>query len=243
MTNSGRHHPFAYSALVFLVWIAFSVCPLAAQSSSTAAAAPIQPPAHPITRQQLEMLFQRFGTDEAQKTFIHDTLEARRSKFPAWFPQSVWSEAIRKVETIDTISIALPVYQKYLSEDTAKTLILFYDGDTGGQLARAWTKHALQAMDQGYRGGNAAIKAEDSMGTDQDVDALMRKRVSELGPEQGNSCLDALQIFNQFIFRINEEKNVIYMKKVQEVGQEVLAEHKAELDAAQRNASQKPAAH
>jgi len=81
------------------------------------------------------------------------------------------------------------------------------------------------------------------MGTDQDVDALMRKRVSELGPEQGNSCLDALQIFNQFIFRINEEKNVIYMKKVQEVGQEVLAEHKAELDAAQRNASQKPAAH
>jgi hypothetical protein len=33
------------------------------------------------------------------------------------------------------------------------------------------------------------------------------------------------------------------MKKVHEVGQEVLAEHKAELDAAQRNAAQKPAAH
>jgi hypothetical protein len=241
MTKSGWHQPIAYSTLAFVLWIAFLVYPLAAQISSKTAAAPIQPPSHPVTRQQLEILFQRFGTDEAQKTFIHTVLEAQGSKFPAWFPQSVWSEAIRKVENIDTFSIALPVYQKYLSEDTTKALILFYDGETGGQLARAWTKHALKTMDQGYRGGNAAVKAEDAMGQDQDVDTLMRKRVSELGPEQGNSCLDALQIFNQFIFRINEEKNVIYMKKVQEVGQEVLAEHKAELDAAQRNASQKPA--
>jgi hypothetical protein len=236
--NTKKKFQIFFPLILVLAGIPASTPAIMAQASSGAEAAPIQPPAHPITEQQLKLLFDEFGSAEAQKEFVRDTLGGARSRLPTWFPQSVWAEAVRDIENLDTFSIALPVYQKYLSEDNASKLILFYDGDTGRQLARAWTAHARQAMDQGYRGGNAALQAEDSMGKDQDVDALTRKRMSELGSERGNSCLDALQIFNQYIARINNEKNAIYMTKVQEIARRVAAEHKAELDAAQRKAAQ-----
>ena len=223
-------------ALFFIAWVAALPLATVAQNIS-APEAPVNPPAHPITQQQLQSLFERFGTAEAQKAFVRDTYEKRRSQLPAWFPQSIWDEAIEKVANLDTLPIALPVYQKYVSQETANTLLLFFDGDTGKQLAHAWTEHGLQAMNQGYRGGNAALKAEDLMGKDPDVDSLMSKRLNELTPQQGTSCLDALQTFNLYIARINDEKNAVYMAKVQEIARKVIDEHKAELDAAQRAAA------
>jgi hypothetical protein len=217
----------------FLVaWLGALPFAIAAQNTSGSGA-----PAHPITQQQLQILFERFGAAEAQKAFIRDAYEKHRSQLPGWFPQSVWNEVIEKVADIDTFPIALPVYQKYVSQETADTLLVFFDGDTGKQLARAWTEHGVQAMHQGYRGGGAALQAEDLMGQDATVDSLLKKRLSELPAEQGNSCLDALQNFNLYIARINDEKNAVYMTKVQETARQVLAEHKAELDAAQRAAS------
>lgn len=200
------------------------------------APAPTLPPEHPLTRTQLATLFTRLGSIEAQRTFVHQTLELQRKKLPSWFPLAIWDEAEQKVSEIDQIAIALPFYQKYVSADTADGLILLYQGETGLALAQAWTRHAMASMTQGFRGGDAAQKAEQSMGEDSTAESLMRKRLNELTPEQRSECLNAAQSLNQIIVRINNEKNAAYMAKVRDIAHRVLDEHKAEIAAAEKQA-------
>jgi hypothetical protein len=224
------------SGLFFMFWCGGPLL-LAAQDQNNSEPYSVPRPSHPVTQRQLEILFERFGSAEAQVAFVHDALEKQRAKLPAWFPQSVWSEVIRRVEGINQISVALPEYQKYLSEEDADALLVYYDGETGKQLARNWTAHARHAMDQGFRGGTAALHTEESMGNDDQAAALARKRFEELDPQQRARCLKALETFNQFIARLNNEKNVVYMEKVKEIGRKVFTEHQSEIAAAQRKAT------
>ncbi|MGA3010387.1 MAG: hypothetical protein ABSD72_09010 [Terracidiphilus sp.] len=206
--------------------------------ASETSPASVQPPEHPITRAQFEVLEVRSGHVEAQKKFIRELMQGQREKMPAWFPQTVWDDFLRREEELDQISISLPIYQKYMSEETANWLLLFYQGDTGGALAREWTSHAKESVAQGYRGASAAEEAQQTFGEDSTVDSLMRKRLNELTPEQQTGCLNALQTLNSVLFRISDETDKAYRAKLVEIAKAVVSAHHAEIAAAQKAAAQ-----
>jgi hypothetical protein len=164
-------------------------------------------------------------------------LEEKFKTMPAWFPHSVWMEAETRIEAIDLVTIALPVYQKYISHDQADALILLFDGPTGQQIARLLAGRALQALQTGARGSAAdeiAIKASNA-GGDSDIFA---KRIRELDPNQQAKMLPAFQQLQLVWKQIDDEQDKAFNMKANEVFQDVLKQHNSELLSAQRTAGQ-----
>ena len=93
---------------------------------------------------------------------MHRALEEKLKTMPAWFPRSVWTEIENRIEAIDIVPVALPIYQKYVDQDQAAAVILLLDGPTGQEIAIAMAGRAVDARQTGARGSAAdalAIKA------------------------------------------------------------------------------------
>ncbi len=70
------------------------------------------------------------------RQLIHEKLESQRKQLPQWYPPSVWNEITNAIENIDMAEVALPVYQKYVSQDDAKFLIQFMATPQGQKLSQ-----------------------------------------------------------------------------------------------------------
>jgi hypothetical protein len=233
---------FVWKAL-FIV-LAFS-CLLMTAMAQVGSQAPLPPspvtseapPEHPIPREQLRVLFIRMKTIEAQKIFLQRTLDSQRKTMPSWFPTSVWREVEHDIEAIDIVDVALPVYQKYVSQEAAEAMIFFMDGPTGQQIAELTTQRALAALDTGARGSAAddlAMKAGNVEG-DQ---ALWAKRAKELTQAERTRILPDVQALAQVWKKIDDEQDIAFNKKQNAVFQAILKARQADLIAAKRVASQ-----
>jgi hypothetical protein len=201
--------------------------------------ASIQPPEHPVSREQLQKFFTSLNYFESQKSFLHNGLEAKFKTMPAWFPRSVWQDAENRIEEIDVVSVALPIYQKYISQEQADALILLLDGPTGQQIARLLSGRALQALQTGARGSAAdelAMKASNAGGDSE----IFAKRIRELDPNQQDKMLPAFQQLQLVWKQIDDEQDKSFNMKANEVFQAVLKQHNSELLSAQRTTGQTP---
>jgi hypothetical protein len=198
---------------------------------------PIVPSEHPITREELQTLLTKMKNIEAQKTLMHESLEAKRKTMPAWFPPEVWNELETKIEGIDIVEVALPVYQKYVSQEQADAIILLLQGPTGEQIGQRTLDRALSALHSGAR-GSAADEQAMAAGNAAGDSALWFKRVSELTPEQREWAYPLFQSLVKVWKQIDDEQDVLYGKKTNEVYKAVLNAHMAEIQAAQRRATQ-----
>jgi hypothetical protein len=101
---------------------------------------------------------------------MHEKLKLLRKQMPEWFPQSVWNEIADSVENIDMATVALPVYQKYISEDDQKFLNRFLATPQGQRAAQAvMTKVTEQAQnarptsETKYRQAMAELEREEGV--------------------------------------------------------------------------------
>jgi hypothetical protein len=176
-----------------------------------------------ITRAQLGAYFEESSLLTEQKQRLQAQLEASRRKVPAWMPRDVWSDFQRRVMTIDPVQMALPVYQRYFSEEDVAAFLLLYDGPTG---------HALgEAIHQpGQVQGAAQQEA-----LREKVAQLRQKRLDELTPEQRATILQAQQRMAakpNTARRIDDEQNLALQRRFDDVWVKTLIAHRTELAAA-----------
>src|SRR6185312_16268248 len=161
-----------------------------------------------------------------------------RKTLPAWIPDPVWADVKANVAAIDIVGVVLPVYQRYFSQQDGEGMQLMYEGPTGQQYAKLALKSRLDAMNQGLRGSAADVRA---MQADEaaNLDALLRKRMTELTPDElaryhsfddhANRSLGG-DIWRQ----LDDQQDVLIRTKVNQVFQATMKAHNAELVAAQQ---------
>jgi hypothetical protein len=171
---------------------------------------------------------------------LRSQLDATRKTLPAWFPQTVWDEVVRKVMAIDLAEVYLPVYQKYLSADTVSALTLLYQGPTGEEIARISSRRIMTAIQNGSRGYSADMQGADTMAANGE-DVLVPKRIKELTPEQQASVIKAEAVLKPVLQELDNEQNAAFSRKVNEVWRATLTAHNGELVAAQNAVSHSPA--
>jgi len=159
-----------------------------------------------------------------------------RKTLPAWFPQTVWDEVVRKVLAVDLTEVYLPVYQKYLGADTVSALTLLYQGPTGEEIARISSRRIMAAIQNGSKGYSADMQGADTMAANGE-DALVSKRIKELTPEQQARFIKAEALLKPVLQQLDNEQNAAFSRKVNEVWKATLTAHNAELVSAQNAAS------
>jgi len=220
-----------------IVFVQFDV----AQSTSPTPTAPsstssVVPPEPPVSHSVLENYLRSAGTLEENKVLAVAQLDATRKTLPAWFPQTVWDEVVRKVLTIDLVEVYLPVYQKYLSADTVSALTLLYQGPTGEEIARISSRRVMTAIRNGSKGYSADMQAADTMEANGE-DVLVDKRMKELTPEQQDRFIKAETLLKSVLQQLDNEQNAAFSRKVDEVWRATLTARNAEVMAAQNAAS------
>jgi hypothetical protein len=190
----------------------------------------------PITELQLRTYLNDSMLLAASQQHIQEGLDQTRKTLPAWFPNAVWNDVKRDVAAVDLPALLLPIYQQHFTEADGFALSLLFEGPAGHAYAEAALQSRLTAMHQGLE-GSAAESAAIHSDSQSDVEALRKKRVAELTPEE-LSALRALGASGHQTradgLRLDDEQNVVLQKKMNEVMHATLAAHNSELVAAQR---------
>ncbi|MGA7290197.1 MAG: hypothetical protein WBX02_18985, partial [Terriglobales bacterium] len=125
------------------------------QASSEAQA--LTPPEHPITEEQLRTYYNVCHIPSLSRQLTHEKMEVQRKQLPEWYIQSVWDEIEDAIDDIDLPKVALPVYQKYISEADANFLIRFMATPQGQKMLQSVLTRDVQAQ----HAGAAPIQARD----------------------------------------------------------------------------------
>ena len=161
-----------------------------------------------------------------------EAAEQQRKSLPAWFPSAVWDDIEQKMLSVDIPPVLLPVYQRYMSAETADALILFYSGPTGEQLAQHFTAREADSASKGTSGAatsSAAINGMLNSGADLDLAA---KRMKELSPEDQARVLAAKQAVGDSWKAASDELALVYDNYMNDFIQAQVRNHNSELVAA-----------
>ena len=130
-----------YAASCFLllstVAIAQQPAPAPATGDATAQAAPaVTPPAHPITLEQTTKMFELMDFQHTMDSIMNQMISMQSRQVP-FMPTSVWDDFRDTFKKTDFVTLFLPVYQKYLSEEDAAKSLEFYETPSGRRMLRA----------------------------------------------------------------------------------------------------------
>lgn len=107
-----------------------------ATSADATAAPKVTPPAHPITLEQTRKMFELMNFQTTMDSMMNQMISIQNQQAP-FIPQSVWDDFRTTFKKTDFISLFLPVYQKYLSEEDAAKSLEFYETPAGRRMLRA----------------------------------------------------------------------------------------------------------
>lgn len=125
-----------------------AICLICLSTGSFAQTSPLPPPAHPVTRSQVEQLFAVTHMLDHLNKMMEPQMDAGRKQFP-FFPEVFWTEMAAEFKKVDWIGLATPVYQKYLSEEDADKVIAFYKTDAGQRALEASFGVSTELMEKG----------------------------------------------------------------------------------------------
>jgi hypothetical protein len=151
----GQVHMQRGKYLAYISLLAMTQHPFVLITQEPNASAPVsqgsvtKPPEHPITEEQIRNYFSVCHVESFSRKLTHEKMEAQRKQLPEWYPQSVWNEIEDAVDKIDQPLVALPVYQKYLSESDARMLIELFATPEGQQLVKRFLENTVQAQHAG----------------------------------------------------------------------------------------------
>jgi len=119
----------------------------------------IKAPEHPITENQIRTFFNVCHVVSLNRRLTHEKMELQRKQLPEWYLQHVWDEIEDAVDNIDLPEVALPVYQKYISQDDAAWFIKFLVTPQGQELTRLYFAEVVKAQSAGVAPLDARQKA------------------------------------------------------------------------------------
>jgi hypothetical protein len=197
----------------------------------------IKAPEHPVTEEQLRTFFKVTHFVSVNRQLIHEKLEAMRKQLPEWYPQSVWNEAANAVENIDMAAVALPVYQKYISQDDQEFLNRFSATPEGQKAAQAvMAKETQQAQN-----GHPPSEAENDQAIAElvrDEGAEVNRVLSSMSPTELREVESLKAHWEQLqpvLGQMRSEVQQALGAKQVEIARTIKAKHQAELIEAKRS--------
>ena len=142
------------------------------------------PPAHPVTAEQVKQLRQVTHSVDRMSDSIHNMIEQQKKLMP-YFPDAFWTDFQAEYAKVDWISLATPIYQKYLSEEDAAKAIAFYSTDAGQRAFNAGMAMAGEMTQVGFEQGKA-IGARLAQKYQKEIEENMRKAQQSSGTTAGS---------------------------------------------------------
>jgi hypothetical protein len=102
--------------------------------ASAATATADQPPAHPITPEQVHEILQLTHAKELARQSMRLGMTSVKNVFPPYTPKDVFDDIQQGLEKIDFESMATTAYQKHISTEDAAQIIAFYRTPVGQRL-------------------------------------------------------------------------------------------------------------
>lgn len=126
-------------------WLCLLMMSLPAFAQQTSNAAPAQavqpaddqPPAHPITADQVHQLMNLTGIAKMQKQMLQGMMPTLRSSMPPYMPTDVLEDFQTSVLGPEMQTAIVRAYQGHLSEEDAAAVIAFYQTPAGQRMLAA----------------------------------------------------------------------------------------------------------
>jgi hypothetical protein len=232
---------FAYSFAAITTALSILLCPSAAAQDQKAAQPnaelqAIKPPEHPITEEQLRTFLKVTHFLSVNRQLIHEKLEVQRKQMPEWYPESVWNEISDTIENIDMVSLSLPVYQKYVSEDDARFVIRFMATTQGQKLSQslltknANAQHAGAAPEKAYEQALAELVRNEGAEVERILSGMSPAELREI-----ESQSEQWQEMQPAIRQMRGEISQVVVAKQTDIARSIAVKHQPELTEAKRS--------
>jgi hypothetical protein len=167
-----------------LVWllgliISTTVCAQTTQSAVTPVT--VKTPADPVQLETLRTYFDEIHYGSwLRRTWAAGYAEQKK-QLPAWYPQAVWDEIVKAELGMDLAAVALPVYQKYMSEQAGRYAIKLFATDDGQKLAAKMFAAQDKARATGASANDAYEQALDGEIANENI--TVRQMLATVTPE------------------------------------------------------------
>ena len=153
----------------------------AAPKISTLGGDEVKGPEHPITLDQMKVLYVSMGYEKTIDQNLQTLITTQKTRAP-FIPDSFWDDLNTSFKKIDYPTALLDVYKKYLSTEDAAKLIDFSKTEAG--------KHFMETLPVTSRDANLAIQKQQQQTGMQvqarhkdEIDAALKKYREEHAPK------------------------------------------------------------
>jgi hypothetical protein len=228
------------------VWIVFVIIapvtgwPLQAGIGASSGPPPSAVPAnfHPATESTLRRYFEVSHFEVRNREGLETQLEVQQKTLPLWYPADVWADTVDGVLAIDALSIAMPIYQRYFSEEGTQNAIRLFVTPAGQEMLNKMYSTAKKDEVAGDSATEARRKALDDEQTRQNEDG--RKILDSMTAKDKQEVLAFSRSaewkrMNAVSDEMYKEFNAAYLVKQKEVVHVSAVKHADELRKALRD--------
>jgi hypothetical protein len=220
--------------LLFLMYLsAFSLTTAGTWAQNTPPA--LVPPAHPATETTMRRFLEVCHFVSANRAAMEKQFEIQHKALPSWYPPQVWIDSVQAVQDIDVVSLAVSIYQRYWSEESAQTAIHLFVTPAGqAMLARVFGQE-LTFLAAGNSPAQARRRALEAQRANEDAE--VHKMLDVMTPQEKLKAeaftrTEEWARLQRLTPRIGQEFREIYQAKQNEVMAAVAKPHQAELQKA-----------
>jgi hypothetical protein len=131
---------------------------LAQQAAGNAGAAQDQPPAHPITLDQVHEMLQLTGAMNLSKQMMQGMMPLLRQSMPPYIPEDVMEDIQNSLMAADLESAVVHAYQAHLSTEDGTAIIAFYKTAAGQRLLSAMPQIMKESQEAGGQLGQQIVE-------------------------------------------------------------------------------------
>ena len=132
------------------VLLLFVLLPLGMAFAAKAQDASPVPSAHPATVEQVRRLLSLSHATERVTAALNGQIEIQKKQGPNIFPDAFWKDVQTEFAKTDWVAIAVPVYQRYFSEEEADAVIAFYSTPIGQKVLDSSQALSQELSSQGF---------------------------------------------------------------------------------------------
>lgn len=218
---------------LLLIGVASAPCP--GQSAGQGTSSQPAPPTHPVDEATLREYFEVCHFAVNNREALDKQFQSQQKQLPPWYPPIVWDELVKSVEDIDVVPIALPVYQKYWSEEAMRIAIRVFATPAGQAMVKKVFSDDMEHENSGDSALDARRKTLIDVESQEDAEA--HKILNSMTPAESAEAEAFMRSpewrrLNSLSAQIAQEYSTAYLAKQNEVARAVIAGHQAELQTA-----------
>ena len=189
-------------------------------------------PERPISERTLRRYFEVCHFPLYNRENLEAQFRVQQGALPPWYPPEVWSETVQAVENIDVVPLALPIYQKYFSEQAGVNAIRLFVTPQAQAVIQKLYERELQLM---ASGDPAQLTRRKALVAERDKeDRTVREILSSMTPAERHEMNVFVQSaewrrLNSLGDRIRQEYNQPYLIEQKRVEKLIADKHAEEI--------------